>query len=228
MGDVAKNLILSGGIAHPFPETSARVAEILESAGVESVITDDLEPALLDLAGFDMVTFNALRTAHPAITGRFPSTCEDSGYEPSARAQAQVLAHLARGRAVLALHTAPICFDDWEDWPRVVGARWRWGTSSHPKVGPIRVSVATDSHSIVAGVESFETEDEVYGFMELQPDVRPLMLSPHGGTDHPLLWARETFGGRAVYVALGHDTRTMATGAYQRILQQSAVWLLGG
>ena len=56
-----KNLIISGGIFHPFSETSETLSEILDNLGYESEITSDVEEGIKNINNFDLITFNALR-----------------------------------------------------------------------------------------------------------------------------------------------------------------------
>ena len=56
-----KNLIISGGIFHPFSETSETLSEILDTLGYESEITSDVEEGIKNINNFDLITFNALR-----------------------------------------------------------------------------------------------------------------------------------------------------------------------
>ena len=58
---MARNLIISGGIYHPFDETSVMLAELLESVGITSTITEDIEGALATLDQYDLVTLNCIR-----------------------------------------------------------------------------------------------------------------------------------------------------------------------
>jgi type 1 glutamine amidotransferase len=224
---LTKNLLLMGGIAHRFRKTSAAIANLLESESIDSTVTDDLEPHLRSLDGYDMVTVNALRTAGGGMAERLGSTSADPAYAPTPVARAAFLDFLHRGGAVLALHTAPICFDDWVSWGTIVGAKWDFGKSWHPPLSRMRVNVRTDAHPIVAGVEDFDVDDEVYSYMNLEPDVIPLMTSRHNDADHPLLWARTVGDGRSVYIGIGHDIATIENASYRTILRQSARWVLG-
>ena len=53
------------------------------------------------------------------------------------------------------------------------------------------------------------------------------MSSPHGGTEHPLLWARTVGSGRVVYDALGHHVASYAVPEHRRIVQRAARWAAG-
>ena len=148
----------------------------------------------------------------------------------SAAGRAAITDHVARGGAVLAVHTATICFDDWPEWGDIVGGQWVWGTSGHPDLGPVRVTVRPGAHAIVDGASDFDTVDEVYARMDVRPDVRPLATGRWEGEDHPLLWARTAgpAAARVVYDALGHDERSYDQPVHRRILRQAARWLRAG
>lgn len=223
-------LIVSGGLAHDFEVTSARLAAALEPVGITATVDDDPESALAALPreDVDLLVVNALRWRMEGVE-RYDALRPMWGLSLSDRARAGVEAHLAAGRPLLAMHTATICFDDWARWGEIVGGRWDWATSSHPPIdGPVDVAVATDRHPIVAGIDDFDVVDEVYGFLDRQPDVEGLLHASHGGTPHPLLWARTLPGGaRVVYDALGHDARSYDHPTHQHLLRRIGAWLQG-
>lgn len=223
-------LIVSGGLAHDFPVTSARLADALAGVGITSTIDEDPETAFASLPRDDvqLLVVNALRWRMEGVE-RYAALRPQWGLSLTSAARDGVEAHLAAARPLLALHSASICFDDWPRWGEIVGGAWDWDRSSHPPLGgEVAVTVARDRHPIVADVDDFEIVDEVYGFLERQPDVVGLLHSPHGGTDHPLLWARTLAGGaRVVYDALGHDERSYDHPTHQRLLRRIGAWLQG-
>ncbi|MBI2504183.1 MAG: response regulator transcription factor [Candidatus Latescibacteria bacterium] len=57
-----RNLILSGGVVHDYPRTSAMLAEILAPAGIRSEICEDFQRVDEGfLQDFDLVTLNCAR-----------------------------------------------------------------------------------------------------------------------------------------------------------------------
>jgi type 1 glutamine amidotransferase len=220
-----RNLILSGGPGHPFADTTACVADILSASGVESDVTDDIEAgtAALGAGGYRLLTINALRWR--MLADRYAPQRVEWAYSPSPEARRAIRAHLDRGGGLLALHTAPICFDDWPEWGDIVGAHWDWDTSRHPALGEMKVWIGPEGHEIVDGLEPFGVVDEAYAFMALRPDVTPLLTTVVEDTEHPLLWARTAGNGRVVYDALGHDHRAYEVPAQRTILQRAARWL---
>jgi type 1 glutamine amidotransferase len=218
-----KNLLLTGGPYHDFEANSKLIAGLLELDGIESEITDDLERGLARAADFDLVTANFLRwrMAGEMFDGhrdRWAGTLSAAGRDA-------FFEHLGRGRGILALHTATVCFDDWPEWRDLVGARWDWRLSSHPPPRASSVHVHTDRHAIVVDTPDFDVVDEIYSFLDYG-EVEPLMTSDRRGEPQPLLWARAFEGGRVVYDALGHDERSLTEPTHARIIRRSASWAL--
>ena len=109
---VNHNLILSGGVAHDYPRTSAMLAEILAPAGIHSEICEDFQRLGEGLlSGFDLVTLNCARWTcrQPQVS---PAWRQQAGFEMSAEIQQGFAQFLAAGKGLLALHAATLCFDD--------------------------------------------------------------------------------------------------------------------
>lgn len=222
-------VVLSGGVAHDFPATSSVLAAVLVEAGFTAAVTEDVEQGLTGLATArppPLVVLNMLRwTMHG---DRYADQRERWGLSLSAPARRALAEHVRAGGGLLAMHGASICFDDWPDWQDLLGGVWRWGTSTHPPLaGPVPVTVETDAHPIVAGLGDFPIVDEVYGFLDRTDDVRGLLSSPHGGTAHPLLWARTVGAGRVVYDALGHHVASYDVPEHREIIRRAARWAAG-
>lgn len=224
-----RNLVIYGGIYHPFAEGAGALADALAERGVESDLTDDVEGALARLPGYDLLTVYALRWRmldHP----KYEPFRAEYAMSLSAAGRAALERHLAAGGALLALHTASICFDDWPGWGEMLGARWRWGQSFHPPQQSVHVHVEDGAHPICAGVGDFAVEDEIFHALEPTAPLQPL-LSARVAADspvQPLLWARRHGRGRVVYDALGHTVESIRHPAHRRILQQAVDWLCRG
>jgi len=221
---VRRALVLSGGIFHDFPTTSAVIGELLCSHQVQPEITEDLEAGLARLDAFDLLVVNTLRWR---MQGDKYDTYRDRyAYSPSERARAAVREHLGRGRGLLAVHTAVICFDDWPEWGDLLGAQWKWGRSGHPPLGRVRVKVRAQPHPLTESIGDFEIEDEVYGFLDQRPGLEPLLTSQHGGVEHPLLWVRESLGARVAVDLLGHGLESLSVAEHRTVLDRALGWVL--
>lgn len=217
-------IVLSGGVTHDFPALSRTLAKLLAQVGVDATIREDIEQATVDLPGASLLVVNMLRWR--MLGSRYAEQATEHGLSLSDAARRRIEDWVRGGGAVLAMHAASICFDDWPQWKELIGARWVWGTSQHPPVGPVHVRVHPDRHPIVNGLpDSFDTDDEVYGFLDLA-DIVPLLSAEHSGTAHPLLWARTVGHGRVVHDALGHHLASYEPAVHRRIVQRSALWTL--
>ena len=62
-----KNLIVTGGIFHPFKETSNSLSKILSEMEYVSEITTDIEEGFSQLHSFDLLTLNFLRNSSSLV-----------------------------------------------------------------------------------------------------------------------------------------------------------------
>ena len=136
---------------------------------------------------------------------------------------ALVAAHTA-GTALLALHSSANAFRDDPRWSALLGGRWVPEVSGHPPIGDATVRFA-DGAPFGAG--SFGLFDERYTGLERHPDTLLVAQHTETGASHPLVWARDPDGGgRVVYSALGHDTRSYDSPGHRRLLADAITWLL--
>jgi uncharacterized protein len=218
-------LILSGGPNHDCAGTSAQLVKILAGVGVRADVREDVEAALRELAGVDLLVSDLLRWR--MMQERYVDLAATYAISLSEPARAALDGYVRGGGSLLAIHGAPICFDDWPAWGDLLGARWEWERSMHPPLGSVTVEIARTSHPIVAGLpERFDVEDEVYSYLDRADDVEALMTAEHGGEDHPLLWAREVDGGRVACDLLGHHVPSYDPPAHRRIVARAALWAL--
>ncbi len=131
------------------------------------------------------------------------------------------------GGGLLALHTAPICFDDWPGWGDIVGGSWQWGISSHPPVGPVSARIAAD-HPVVAGLSStIGLVDEVYGDLDVRDGIEPLVVAQRtdSDADQPVVWTYRCGDGRVVFDGFGHDETSIAHSDNARLIVQAVDWV---
>lgn len=228
-------VVLSGGLTHDFPATTACLAELLSEQGLRAEVHTDVDAALHALPGAALLVVNALRwtMTGPGTPDRYRALADEEGASPSAGARAALAAHLAAGGGLLGMHTASICFDDWPEWGRTLGGAWVWGRSHHPPIGPAVEVRPEGGHELVDGLDPFTVVDEVYGDLDLVPGIVPLLTAsqptgPDTRTRHPLLWAREHGGGRVVYDALGHHPPSYEVPEHREIVRRAIRWTTRG
>jgi len=247
MTERAHALILSGAGRyadpwHPFPETSPRLAELLEAAGF-AVEIDEAVDARLGSLGDGPAPAAARPTnggADPDAADAAPApdllvanfgnpgpASDDAERAADALTRAGLLAHLAAGRPLLAVHVASTSLPAVPEWKAILGGIWVRGTTMHPPRGEARIHVYPDRHPIVAGLADFTLHDERYSHMRTADDLVPLADHEHDGLRHPLLWARAYGDARVAYDALGHDADSYDSPEHRTIVTRTARWLAG-
>lgn len=141
---------------------------------------------------------------------------------PSLGAQEAIRSWVERGGQWYALHGTNSILR-WTGDGRVSAPRWAplhmdtLGSQfiSHPPIAPYVVAVTDPAHPLVAGVEPFETTDEIY-LMEVHADLKVLLHTRFGGStpefmdsewseaDHPVFYIRPLGEGQILYLTLGH------------------------
>jgi len=223
---VAENLIISGGIFHPFEETSEALRQQFETLGIRSTISMDIEGALAELGGYNMLTVNCLRWRMIQAERHAPYR-DEWAMELSPAGRDAISSFVTGGGAMLGLHTASICFDTWPEWRSLLGAAWDWDRSYHPPISDIQVEVRADAHPIVSGLADFALHDEVFHHLTPAGDSESLLFAELDDGRQPLLWARGVGSGRVVYDALGHGPESVNHPVHARILRRAALWALG-
>ncbi|RVT81773.1 hypothetical protein DXV76_18940 [Rhodobacteraceae bacterium CCMM004] len=203
----ARALVLSGGVYHPFAETSAAVAGHLRALGIAADIVSVRDGfARLASERVDLVVVNALAFSMTQAEKYAPLRAAHA-FTPSDADKAALTAHMDRGGALLGLHTAAICFDGWDGWGEMLGASWVWGTSHHaPMPEYVMVGDAT-------------LWDELYCDVALAEGTRVLATATSASAPEPqpVLTVR----GRAAWLALGHDLTSVVQPAYARLLSRA-------
>ena len=223
-----RNLILAGGVSHPFEETGPALAMILSKIGWRSEVSFDIEGGLEALArgAFDQLTFAALRWTmtqnekYAPFRGQWAMSLSDQG-------KASIRAYLRAGKGLLGIHAAPISFDDWPEWGDLLGLSWRWGRSHHPPYAPASVRMSPAAHPVTDGVPAFEVSDEIYSDLDVRPWMTPLFEARHAGmTDwRPVGFAGDKDGARRAWCGLGHDAASLANPAHQKLIRRAAQWV---
>jgi type 1 glutamine amidotransferase len=231
-----RHLLLSGGPGHPFAETARLLSALLDDLGASTTVVTEPVDAIAalraveagDAEPVDLLTVAALRWG--MTQDAYEAQRDEHAVVLDPADVAVIDRHVRGGGGLLALHTAVICFDADPTWHALVGASWRWGTSSHPPLGPIEVTVTSEGrdHPLTRGIEPFVLEDEAYGFLDECDDLVPLLASTHGGRTHPVLWARGVGGGRVVTDLLGHGVASLEDPTHRDILTRAAAWARRG
>ena len=212
---------------HPFAETSAALAELVQAAGFSVEIADDIDPALARLD--ESVGLLVVNAGDPhGDSAPTDAAAESEHLRPDASVidagDAALAAALDRGIGILAMHRAAASLRDHPAFERVLGARWVDDVSWHPPIGEAAVHVV-GNHRIAEGLDDFTAVDERYTGFRFLDVIEPIAEHTEQGLRHPLVWAREVGRSRLVYDALGHDGRSYESAGHRELLARALDWL---
>ena len=221
-------LLLTGGSphAHDFTTICASLDTVLSAAGHDVVRVGHPDQAadLLRDSQYDVLVVHGLWWR---MLDEVYEPWREFAYSTPAPTREAIDTFVRSGGGLLALHTAPICFDDWPGWGDIVGGSWRWGTSSHPPVGPVSARIASD-HPVVAGLSStIELVDEVYGDLDVRDGIEILAVAQRtdGDVDQPVVWTYRCGDGLVVFDGFGHDDTSIADADHARLIRQAIDWV---
>ena len=138
--------------------------------------------------------------------------------------------------AILSIHSATDSCYGWDDYGRLVGARF----DGHPWTQTFTADVLDASHPACAHLGSeWRWHDEVYQFRDLRADAQVLLRVRDGELDlsasgarppefgYPLAWCFAEGAGRVFSTSLGHFPNAWETPAYLQHLSGGLGWALG-
>ena len=217
MSEIPLDLLLITGGRHPFGETTPVIAACLSAAGHAVTVTRAAaELAAPDLGRFAALVFNSCRGG--ANDGRYAIPAEELDNDFDAAQRAGLQAYVAGGGGLVSLHVAPTSCPGWPELRRITGGGWVWGQSRHPPFDRFRVTLTDRAHPVAAGIEDFETDDELYCDLEVPADAHVFLAARHEGNARPLGWTVGYGAGRVVNLSLGHAAASVENPGFQALL----------
>lgn len=187
-------------------------------AGVHGVLAQSAAAVaeIASVAGLDPIHVTDVSTIDPSDLAQHGALVLFTiGETPWSGAQRRAIAEGVRsGRlALVAVHSATDSCHGWDDYGRLVGARF----DGHPWTQPFTLDVADRSHPSTAHLgPTWSWHDEVYLFRDLRPDAHVLLTAREEDLDpeapgarrpahgYPLSWCFEEGAGRVFSTSLGH------------------------
>lgn len=222
----AKVLLLSGGqrAHHAYRRQAQLLQKALEDTKqFEVTICEDaviLEtPAL---AKYDVIVATADR--------------RDPEFRLTELQQRALLKAVHDGKGFFSLHGFCCADKSWAPEMRELlgGVLAHFGTpDTKVKLGKFALRIVDPNHPITRGVSDFEHEDELYYYLQVRGDLKPLVVAIYEGRDWPVLWARSYGKGRTCVSVFGHcgvqpNARDPLEHApFQRLVLQGIAWTVG-
>ena len=225
---MSRVVILAGGSphAHDFAASGAAVAEVVSQLGHDVEVVEDPDVAASMLHDVDALAVIGLWWR--MLGNAYDPWRERHAYTTPASTRDRLTSFVSNGGGLLALHTATISFDDWQEWGDIVGGAWVWGVSSHPPIGDVQVRLV-GQHPVVDGLPAeFEILDEVYGDLAIRDNVEVLAVAKRDASDpdQPVVWAHRFGEGHVVFDGFGHDVSSIRHPHNRRLMEQAFTWIL--
>jgi type 1 glutamine amidotransferase len=162
----------------------------------------------------------------PTTLGRYDVILNyTSETDPTPTQVDALLGAVAAGAGFVGLHGATATFVQYPEYLEMIGGRFR----RHDPIKRFTIRFVDDDHEITRGLEDYDHEDELY---ELTGDVRdrqhvvPLegmrVLAEAEG--HPMVYVKPYGDGRVVYLAMGHDRRSLGHSTYRTLFRRAIAW----
>jgi type 1 glutamine amidotransferase len=209
------------GVHGVLDQAATGVSEVAELAGLVARRVDDVR----ELGTSDI--------ADTRVLALF--TIGETPWDEDQRAA--LLDGVRSGRlAVVAIHSATDACYGWDDYGRLVGARF----DGHPWTQEVELDVVDPDHPATAHLGgTWRWRDEVYQFRDLRPDAHVLLRAPESQLDlgvagakqpsfgFPLSWCFHEGEGRVFSTSLGHFPGAWESPAYLWHLAGGLAWAVG-
>lgn len=140
---------------------------------------------------------------------------------------------LKKGASMIFLHHSLVSYQNWPEFIKIVGGQYH----THPVVVngdtlktsydhdvTIPVKVENKKHPVTRGIDDFEIVDEVYGGVEILPQVKPLLSTTHPKSMRYLAWVNHYGKSDVIYIQLGHGPSGYSNPNFRKLVQQAIEW----
>ncbi len=212
--------------AHLWRDTTPALQEALlqDNRFQVTVVTDPEFLASPELSGYDLVALNYCNWQRPGLS----DAAKNNFQKYLASGGGLVLVHFSNGAFHASLPDTPP--SDWPEYRSICRRVWDHapGRSGHDPYGPFTVNVVVD-HPITAGLNSFETIDELYCNQQGDAPIEVLATarSTVTGRDEPLAFVYDYGRGRVFQTVLGHAAESIRVPGTAALLRRGAVWAAG-
>jgi uncharacterized protein len=225
--------VLTGGPYHPVAQQFAVVQALLGERA--TVVCFEGAKAFDGLGRCDLLVLGGLHWTGLEGGGHaWPDGVAQVGYRPPNVRQKRAFVEYvaAAGKPLLAWHGGTGSFDDWPEFGELLGFRRVWGTTGHSAYGRWHVDIEPTNHPVVAGVDGYDIDDELYYDVALAPglDVAVHASAFYEGRRLPMVMTAEggriPGAGRTAFLANGHDMRALDSTEFRKVVVNTIDWLL--
>ena len=140
---------------------------------------------------------------------------------------------LKKGVSMIFLHHALVSYQNWPEFIKIAGGQYHTHAvvvngdslkASYEHDVLIPVKVEDKKHPVTRGIADFDIVDEVYGGVEILPQVKPLLSTTHPKSMRYLAWINHYGNSDVITIQLGHGPSAYADPNYRKLIQQAIEW----
>jgi len=202
--------------AHKWWQTAPALAEVLQrDPRMQVHVVED--PHFLDssaLHRYDVVVLHFMNWKQPA---------------PGVKARANLREFVHSGNGLFIVHFGCGAFQDWPEFRNLAGRVWDPKKRAHDPKGPFHVNITDVDHPITRGLQSFETDDELYTCLTGDCPIK-VLATAHSKVDgkvYPMAFVLNYGKGRVFHSSLGHDIKAIRNPNVAELFRRGCAWAAG-
>ena len=173
--------------------------------------------------GINLVYTDRVDHLNPAMLRRYDVVAMYANHSHlTAEQESALLDFVEEGGGFVPIHSASAMFGNSDAFISLLGGAFK----SHGR-GVFRTKTTEPEHPAIQGVPDYESWDETYVHMKLNPDIEVLAVREEDGREEPWTWVRSHGEGRVFYTAWGHDERTWSNPGFRMLLERGIRWAAG-
>ena len=168
-----------------------------------------------DLAKYAAVVMH-FKNYDPEVPGR-------AGYD-------NLASFVEKGGGLVLVHFACGAFQEFkDDFVKLGGRVWNPKMRGHDPFGTFAVKILKPDHPAVAGVDDFETTDELYTCLDGKTPVEVLAtsVSKIDKKTYPMVFVFNYGKGRVYHCPLGHDVASLRNEPVAELFRKGTAWVTG-
>lgn len=217
--DVGIKALIVTGVDHPahnWRETTPTLVRLLE-ADKRIVVRVVEDPYMLDshaLHRYDVVIIHFMNWDEPS---------------PGLLARQNIKRFVGQGKGLVLIHFACGAWRDWDEFIELAGRVWDPKLRPHDPRGKFTVEIVNKDHPITIGMQSFETDDELYTCLSGDRKIEVLAeaRSKVDGLKYPIAFVLNYGAGRVFQCTLGHDVKALSVPQVGELLRRGVLWASG-
>jgi type 1 glutamine amidotransferase len=203
---------------HPWFEVSQAIREALLATGKFEVKVSE-DPGIFEsantLKAYDAVFLHFYNAKLPTLTDL---------------AKQNLLDYVKGGKGLCISHLSSASFKEWGEFQKLCGRYWVMGQSGHGPRSVFKAQITDKTHPITAGLEDFETDDELYAKLKGDEPIHVLVSAASDWSKgvEPLAFTLEYGKGRVFHETFGHDGKAIRVPNVTKLIQRGTEWAATG